>query len=153
MSRDLPLQKPTMLTTKCGPFVVIVHGREQPTDAAWEASLEVVRSMSSLDRVRVLVYSAGGAPNGRQRAALNKITSSLKMRIAVLTDSVIARAVRFALRWFDAQVQIFPPEEIEAALTHVEAMGQYRAMLRSTVVELRAGVGDLDRVREHDRTG
>jgi hypothetical protein len=130
-----------MLWKIVGPYIVCVHGAENPTDDEWYALMSAqyqhaLRHNDTQDKARVLVFTAGGVPNAPQRAALNKVAQTFRTKSALLTSSAIARAIGTALRWFDAQLGIFGPDEVEPALNHIEATGEYRLLLRSALREL-----------------
>jgi hypothetical protein len=120
-----------------GSVVVIVHSEAEPSDVEWAESLEALRSVSKQDRPGVLVFTAGGSPTAPQRAASNKVVGASRIRIAVMTASVIARTVGKALRWFQPQLQIFGPSDVEAALDHIGTIGYDRSAVRATLIELK----------------
>jgi hypothetical protein len=131
------MSKTTMAWKVVGSVVVIVHSEEDPSDADWNSSLEALRSVSTQDRPGVLVFTAGGSPTAPQRASSNKAVGALRLRIAVMTGSVIARTVGKALRWFQPQLQIFGPDDVEAALDHIRAIGYTRSAARAALSELK----------------
>lgn len=125
-----------------GPFLVSAYSKDNPADAEWNPMMEQLRALGTRGQARVLVFTAGGVPNGVQRAALSKLSQSVSLRTAVLTSSLIARALGAVTKeWFD-QVRIFSPDDVEAALTYLGATGSYYELVRRTLQELRAQVDD-----------
>jgi hypothetical protein len=119
-------------------FIVSAHTDRPPTDAEWRRVLdEYRRRHSAMDSVRVLVYAEGGAPNARQRAALNEITVGTKLRVAILTSSPISRAVGTAMSWFNHLFRVFGAQDLERALNHLQVEGTDRQRLSETLDEAR----------------
>ena len=120
-----------------GEFLVFVHASEAPSDAEWEELLSLFRAASEEGRLRVLVYTEGGAPNARQRALLNEILAGLKPRVAVLTTSAAARAVGVAISWFNPDLRVFAGDELGRGLDHLDVNQGERRILTQALKELR----------------
>ncbi len=131
----------TMATRGVGSCLVFVHTSEAPSDAEWDEVLSHFRTVMKTGTGRALVYTEGAAPNTAQRAKLNALFGSAHPRIAVLTPSPLARAAGTAIRWFNPEVRIFGPDEIERALDHLEVSRAERAALTETLAALRAELG------------
>jgi len=122
---------------KVGNTMVYVHAEASPTDAEWEAGLTFFKDAPDVSRCSALVYTHGGAPNASQRARLNAVLGSSKVRIGVLTASAAARAAGVAVRWFNPELSIFGPEDVEAALDHIRAPLEQRGELKRTLSDLK----------------
>lgn len=124
-------------------LMVIVHNEHPPSDAEWTANLREYEKTGSGRRVRVLVYTAGGAPNARQRQALNRVLGSAveKPRIAVMTSSSLARAAATAVSWFNPTFKMFSQDEIELALDHLDCSSAERTRARRILDELKSKLG------------
>jgi hypothetical protein len=120
-----------------GNFLVFVHGTEAPSETEWDELLALFRAVPDITRVRVLVFTLGGAPDARQRARLNQILAETKPPIAVLTPSALARAAGTAISWFNPRLRVFDPDDIERALDHLDAVRADRQALVRAVAELR----------------
>ena len=121
-----------------GDFVVVAQATESPGDEEWRRNIALQTSIPA-ERVRVLVWTDGGAPNAKQRAALAAALKGTQPLSAVVTPpSSIARAVGTAIRWFNPQLGVFSHEDIEAALNHLGVQGLDRQRLVDTVYRLRA---------------
>jgi hypothetical protein len=128
-------------------FMVSVHTNRAPTDAEWGRVLDEYRQRASdMDSLRVLVYAEGGAPNARQRAALNEVTVGKKLRVAILTSSPIARAVGTAMGWFNPLFRVFGTHELERALDHLQVKGPDRQRLSRTLDDARMDLFGRPRV-------
>lgn len=120
-----------------GPCLVFVHGPVAPTDAEWDRAMDLWARIGTA-RVRALVFTEGGAPNAAQRAKLAKISGDRKPPISVLTESALARAAGTAISWFNAELRVFPPTDVERALDHLSLSGTDREKALATLTELRA---------------
>jgi hypothetical protein len=120
--------------------MVYVHADVSPTDDEWEAGLALLKDAPDLSKLSALIYSDGGAPNAAQRARLNAVLGSVRVRIGMLTASLAARAAGVAVRWFNPELSIFKPDEIEAALDHIGAPVEQRAELKRVLTELKGSL-------------
>jgi len=121
-----------------GRYCIVVHASEAPMDDEWAQLLEVQLGALSDGAIRVLVATDGGAPNASQRALLTSRAAGLKMIVAVLTPSVIARAAAVAIRLFQPDIRILPRHEVEKALDHLDVLERDRPALRSALQEMRS---------------
>jgi hypothetical protein len=112
---------------------VYVGADVAPAEVDWAAYLHFIeqRKISGLNRC--LVYSTS-APNAGQRRALHETTSGMNLKIAVLSDSVVARGAVTTLSWMSPGYRAFHPDKITQALAFLEL--QERAA-RGVEIELR----------------
>jgi hypothetical protein len=115
--------------------MVVVHGKESPSDADWDRMCEFLKQAASPE-MRILVYTDGGAPSAVQRSKLNAVLH-MKPRVAILTTSLIARTAGTALRWFNDKIRIFGPHEIEAGLKHLQLTRTEETALRAALDDVR----------------
>ena len=120
-----------------GHILVFVHGSEAPSDAEWDEALVLFRAVPDVARIRVLVFSNGGAPDARQRARLHTALGKTKATIAVVTPSALARAAGTAIAWFVPGLRVFEPDDIERAFDHLDAAHAERPVLTRVLAELR----------------
>jgi hypothetical protein len=131
----------SLLSQRSGHFVVVAHGSLAPSVAEWNALLDTYRSLPSLSDARALVFTEGGAPNAAQRADLRAVFGSIDMPIAVITDSIIARAAGMAISWLNPSLRMFPPRDLDRGFEHIGATRADRRTLRAVADELRLGLG------------
>ena len=116
--------------------MVFVHGDIAPSVEEWDACTAAFHAHPDLQRVCILVYTEGAAPNAKQRAQLNEALQNAKPRIAILTPSSFARAAATALSWFNPRMRVFEPAAIESAFDHLDANADERFQLRVLLREL-----------------
>jgi hypothetical protein len=122
---------------RVGSIVIYVHAEVSPTDAEWEAGLTFFKDAPDVSRLSAIIYTHGGAPNASQRARLNAVLGTAKVRIGVLTSSAAARAAGVAVRWFNPELSIFGADDVEAALDHIRAPLEQRGELKKALSELK----------------
>jgi hypothetical protein len=127
----------TMTWKVVGHILVFVHGPDSPSDGEWDEAMVLFRAVPDVARIRVLVFTGGGAPDARQRAKLHTALGKTKATIAVLTPSALARAAGTAIAWFNPGLRVFDPDDIERAFDHLDAARAERPVLSRTLAELR----------------
>jgi hypothetical protein len=130
----------TMMGRRAGvDHLVLVH-RPVPIDSEeWKDFLDLAESIArSTGQVRVLVRTEDkGGPDASQRADLNERFEKLKIRVAVLTASRIARGIAMALQWFKiVDIKAVGPGEIDKALEFLETPKDERAEVIATLRQL-----------------
>jgi hypothetical protein len=125
-----------------GRFIVLVHSADPPGDDEWGELLELCRELPKTRRPNGLVYSDGGAPTLKQRAALRPVLGEVTEHLSVITGSEFARVVAAAIRWFFPTFRTFSPDNFDEALDHIGAVGSERLVLRRAVDDLRRAMRD-----------
>lgn len=101
----------TMGYRREGRVLVIVHSRRSPTDLEWATFLKEMQTYGQRQELRVVTYSHGGGPDGKQRKMatdLNKDPARHDfVMVALLTSSAIMRGMGPALSWFLRNIKIF----------------------------------------------
>jgi hypothetical protein len=91
--------------------VVVVYGPRAPTQAEWDAWLRDFETLVIERRRPMYVVSLGGGPDGLQRGEMNRL-ATWKPRMAVLTESTLARAIAAAFAGGGrVDVRCFLPDE------------------------------------------
>jgi hypothetical protein len=122
-----------------GRTFIVAHGRDNATPEEWSAFVHALES--ELPNVSgVLVFTAGATINARQREQIELLTKRGDLRMAVLTDSVMARGVVTALSWFNVQIKAFAPHDEQHALDHLQVAPAERAAVRATLRDIKAHV-------------
>jgi hypothetical protein len=109
-----------MVFEAIGRTLVVVHSRDFPSDAEWDAYLQALLAhISEWKDRRSLVLTEGGAPSSKQRARMSEVVADSAAPTAVLTGSPAVRATVGALNLRNSAIRAFGPEEIGAALQHL----------------------------------
>lgn len=113
-----------MAYARCGhAHVVLVHGPDAPTDAEMHAYVQdLERWLPEL--VGILVVTLGGGPSSRQRREGNAMLARngrKGLRVAVVSDSLLARGIVNALNLFNPGIRSFRPDAMRAAHAHIGA--------------------------------
>lgn len=140
-----------LLAQRSGNFIVVTHGSLAPSNAEWNALLDIYRAHPSLASARTLVFTDGGAPNAAQRADLRAALGSINMPIAVITESIIARAAGTALSWLNPALRMFSPRDLDKGLAHIGVTTVDRRTLCGIADELRRQLGTVTPPRSGDQ--
>ena len=107
---------PSVAYSAVADLFVIVHIAVEPTDGDWN---ELMAAANSMDTLNSLLVVAGEATlSATQRATMHELYKKNKMRIAVMTNSRVARGVLTALKWFGVPTEAVPLNDLSRALTH-----------------------------------
>jgi hypothetical protein len=127
----------TMAYMQVGATMVVAHGPQPPAQNEWDGHIALCKDGKVKVR-RLLVYTAGGAPDAKQRAQAEKEFGQL--RVAVLTDSVLARGVVTALRWLGMPISAFPADQVVRAMEDIGVPSAERDEVRSALTRVRTSV-------------
>ncbi len=123
-------------------ILVLVHSSADPSDAEWEAWIERERRRTHR---ALLISTAGGAPNSRQRARVAEATPYARGQrppVALLTDSAVTRHVMTAFAWIlgaEHPMRAFPRGAIVDAVAWLGAAPSVDRV-KSTIQRLHAEV-------------
>lgn len=123
-----------------GNLFLLAHNACPPPDKVWCAYLDEMRRVHAVAEMRTLIFTQGGGPDARQRAAMNEIIQGAPSRVAVVTDSVLAQNVAAALQLFNPEVRCFPLARVEAAYSYLSILGPARGRVARALAELRSRV-------------
>ncbi len=87
---------------------------------------------------RVLVVSAGGGPNGKQRKMMTDELEGTLVPVAILSDSWIMRSAGIAVSWFNPMLKVLPPKSLDQAFTYLELTSWEREESRRIIAELQS---------------
>jgi len=106
-----------------GDVVLAVHNQLAPSDAEWAAfiaDIATIAEQKGIDKIRHLIITEGGSPSSAQRKQINDALAGQSTRVAVVTDSRLARMATTAISWFNRGIVAFSPDKLEAAFHHLE---------------------------------
>jgi hypothetical protein len=129
----------TMAHACVGKVAVTVHSREPASDAEWAGYIQELDEHQG-QLTGILVFTAGGAMDPGKRATIMRIMERDRLRVAVLTDSMLLRGVIAAWRVINAHIKGFEPDALQAALDYHGVPADDRAAIESKLEELRAQI-------------
>lgn len=92
----------------------VVYGVDAPTEEEWTRCLALFREREGRE-TRFLVESRGGGPDAKQRKTLAETLRNADTRVAVMTDSIVARGILTALAWLGLPQRGFALHDLRAA--------------------------------------
>lgn len=128
-----------MACRRVNQLMVTAHGTATPTNEEWEEMLAIYREADA-DSLRMLVHTDGATPNALQRSRLKETLGDAQPRIAVLSNSPLARTVGTAIGWFNKNFRVFDHGALEAAFEHLRLSNEERDQARALLAELRIQV-------------
>jgi len=127
-------------------LVVTVHTRAVPSDEDWDAYMAQVDAYLPLEDQRVLVVSAGGGPNGKQRKMMVEALNGARVPVAIITNSLLMRGAGTAVSWFNPSLKVLGPGNLDAAVEYLGLTTWERVESDRALKELQKTLG-LDVVR------
>ena len=124
------------------PIMVLVHKSDNPTASEWEDYLNKWDSVEDLDNLRVLVITAGGAPDSSQRDALNRRAKDHTVKTAVISDALMPRMALRALSWvLGISILGFAPSNLDGAREHLDLNAEQWAKAENVARSLETELG------------
>ena len=130
----------TLRFDRVGTTMVLSHTEREPSAQEWSAWLRAMTAAIRAHGVRgAFVVTRGGGPNGLQRAeAIRLLTIALgddvpQMKVAVCSDSPIARGITTALLWLTQHsgLKMFGYDDRVEALTFLGVPQEQRPEILS----------------------
>lgn len=117
-----------------GSLLLYVGSSIPPSIPEWTTWVDILRQQAETpDGARLVVVAGDGAPGPAQRKQLIDAVKGGKLRTAVVSDSMIARGIVTAFRWYGLDLDSFKPAAIEVAYRFVSATPTEAAWLRETL--------------------
>ncbi len=129
--------------------VLAVNNMRNPNREEWDAYLEMVLAVKEelggdCTKFRQLIFSDGGGPNAAQRKSVAALGRGLKdvdkIRVAIISRSVVARGIITAFRWLGFPLRSFAPDELDEAFAFFEVSKDEAVDLCDAVLEICATV-------------
>lgn len=130
-----------MVWRRLGRFAVTVHSERAPLDEEWSRYVASAREYLPLVEQRILVISAGGAPNAAQRRQLVTLLEGALAPTAILTGSWLMRGAGTAVSWFNPSLRVFGLDGLAQAMDHLQLNDTERKVGISYVQELQSRLG------------
>ena len=134
---------------------VVAQGEEAPSLDDWE---QCVRALDAelAELKGVLLFSAGGGMNAKQREQMAELVKRGRLRVAVLTNSKIVRGAVTAMSWFEIPIEAFDCNDESRALDYLLVEAEARTSVLTALSELMLQVPSTVRlraVRQRQRSG
>jgi hypothetical protein len=146
-----------LFQTLVGDVRLVLQGAGRPTDSEIDQHIKEAVAMAGFVR-GVLVIAVGPdaeGPDARQRARM--ASGLLRIRTAVVTDSVLARGIMTAVSWLGGPIRGFAPEQLLQAFDYLKVSESVRTRIPLELAalkrELRGGSLRPDARSDRVRTG
>lgn len=133
-------------------LVVTVHTSAVPDDEEWALYVAGADAYLPLEDQRILVVSAGGGPNGKQRKMLIDVLNGARVPVAIITNSWLMRGSGIAVSWFNPSLKVFGPDAFDSAIDYLGLTPWEQVESARCLKELESGLG-LDVVHLRDAAG
>jgi hypothetical protein len=124
-----------------GRVFVVVHTSAAPDRSEWQGYVRALQRTSGGPDRRVLVRTYGGSPDGAQRKMLTDVAQQHETPAAILTNTVLARAVATAISWFIPKLKVFGIHGLVAAYDFLELTPAERTRAHQLLTELESELG------------
>lgn len=114
--------KPNLVWGNVGRVSVVVHGSRAPTMLEWEKYINYARGNVDIRNLRVLVKTHGGSPDAAQRKLMEDMARQQYPEappLAMITGSLVVRAVMTLVRVANPHIRCFPPEQLSIAYAYL----------------------------------
>jgi hypothetical protein len=129
--------KRNQIVRKVGSVVFVVETDQTPSDSEWGEFLDIFQSYrSELSKLRVLVMTAGGAPNAGQRKQLAAVLGNVRFRVAVVSDNITVRFIASTIALFHRDHRSFSRAELSQAYDHLQLNPQERVLAETAIRQL-----------------
>lgn len=110
------VERPRVLHEVRGSLIVYVGSAAAPRDAEWDAYLRSIEGTGKqMDQVRIVIFTAGGAPTPLQRKRAAELSARYPHRAAVVSGNPVARAIVTLLHWLGTDIRAFAPDAADQA--------------------------------------
>jgi hypothetical protein len=120
-----------------GDWLLAVYSENPPSEEEARLILKAFKSMD-LDKMRMLVFTKGGAPTTAQRRDLNDVLRGRTFPTAVVSDAVMVRGVVTAMSWFNSAIKVFPLSATDDALRYIGIPETQYEFMRREIAKLQA---------------
>jgi hypothetical protein len=120
--------------------LVSYQGARPGRPEEWNRYLDVMASIPGGSRMRYLVYHDGPPPSLRDQQRIGAIARPQKPLVSLISSSTTLRFVVSAFSLVTRQIRFFSPDELLAALLHLELGAREQRAVVSAVERLRSQV-------------
>jgi hypothetical protein len=136
-----------------GLLQIVVHDDGPPDHATWTSYLEQSRQLlerAAADHagMTALIISDRGVPSTEQRAEFLRLLNGRQVPVALISRSVLIRAVVASVNLFNPAMRSFSPDKLTAALSHVGVDPARHRELHSSLRRLAPRIPTAKTLRE-----
>jgi hypothetical protein len=125
-----------------GESMIVLHTATPPSDDEWAAWISALRKLPRR-RLKLLIFTDGGAPNTLQRGTFLDHLADAQPPIAFVSNVPAVRGVVTALSWFNRNVKLFSPAQLREAFAHLNLTEEQGRALFSTAQRATAELGTI----------
>jgi hypothetical protein len=108
-----------------------------PANGEWASWVEALKTRAHApEGARLIVVAGDGGPSVVQRKQLIEAVKTGKLKTAVVSDSLVARGIVTAFKWYGLDLEAFTSSAIEGAYRFVSASADEAKWLRETLKTL-----------------
>lgn len=125
-------------------YSLVVHSEDPPASEDWDVFITERGEHPTDITAPTLIYSAGGGPNSMQRGQLESLMNEKNakhLRVAVVTPSRLVRGIGTAVSWFQPNLKVFAPADLEKAYEHLDMAGELRQQCQARLQEMAGQLG------------
>ena len=120
ISSKPPKLKRNQVIRQAGSILLMVENDHTPSDEEWNEFLALlVTHRAELPTFRLLVVTTGGGPNTAQRKRLEQTLGGIRMRVAVISDSMKVRFIASTIMLFHRDHRAFSTSELSEAYEYL----------------------------------
>lgn len=128
---------------------ICVHNARNPNKQEWDEYLAMSRAVKDAmggdaANFKQLIFTDGGGPNAAQRMASTEVAkggkNAHKIKVALVSRSVVARGIVTAYRWLGFPLRAFSPEQLAEAFAFIAVPDAVAMDLCAAVEELCATI-------------
>ena len=131
----------TMVSTRVGNVIVLLHTNAPPRDDEWAKYLAEVKAEPEISRLRCIAFTDGGAPTVKQRRGLNELLDGRRLRSLVISRNPLIRGAVAALNMVNPLTRAFSPDALDEAFAYLRLTGEEIAAAHQALDALHAELG------------
>jgi hypothetical protein len=120
-------------------WLIAANGEVAPSEDEFREILALFKEIDR-DRMRMLVFTKGGAPTAMHRKQLHAVLQGKDLTTAVVSDVYFIRGIVTAMSWFNNHIKVFPTSAIEEAFRYLEIPYSQYDQFRREAIKLQAEV-------------
>ena len=117
-------------------LLCVSYTGQEPDAGDWDGYFALL-SARTADRMRFVVYVDGPAPSRAIQARISDAARDRPWRVVLLSSSMALRFVVSVFSFVNRTIRFFPPEELRAALDHLECSAREVLLVERALARFR----------------